>query len=202
MRCTRTLPTNGWPISRCLISTTCGRARHTAGGGSYTSRQRVRPWRLANAGARNRREHRVGCGDPRDGKKGLYHINAVDTVTQWQVVGCVETISEQHLLPALEAMIHQFPFRIRGFHSDNGSEVINHRVAKMLEKLRISEFTKSRANRTTDNALVEGKNGTDEPYLNFHRPSGFAEVTVNELGKRRRRYRTRSCRPSRRGRSV
>jgi len=99
-------------------------------------------------------------------------------------------------------MIHQFPFRIRGFHSDNGSEVINHRVAKMLEKLRISEFTKSRANRTTDNALVEGKNGTDEPYLNFHRPSGFAEVTVNELGKRRRRYRTRSCRPSRRGRSV
>ena len=32
-----------------------------------------------------------------DGKLGLYHINAVDTVTQWQVLGCVETISERHL---------------------------------------------------------------------------------------------------------
>jgi transposase InsO family protein len=92
----------------------------------------------------------------RDGKPGLYHINAVDTVTQWQVVGCVETISERHLLPVLEAMLHQFPFRICGFHCDNGSEFINHTVAHLLEKLRV-EFTKSRAYRTTDNALVEGQ---------------------------------------------
>jgi transposase InsO family protein len=156
----------------------------------------------------------VHQGDPRDGKPGLYHINAVDTVTQWQVVGCAESISERHLLPVLEAMMHQFPFRIRGFHSDNGSEFINHRVAGLLEKLRISEFTKSRANRTTDNALVEGKNGAVvrkyigyghlaaehaqgfqrfymthlNPYLNFHRPCGFADVQVNDRGKRRRRY--------------
>ena len=156
----------------------------------------------------------VHQGDPRDGKPGLYHVNAVDTVTQWQVVGCVETISERHLLPVLEAMMHQFPFRICGFHSDNGSEYINYRVAELLEKLRVTEFTKSRANRTTDNALVEGKNGSVirkyigyghlaaehaqvlqrfymthlNPYLNFHRPCGFAEVKVNERGKRRRRY--------------
>lgn len=156
----------------------------------------------------------VHQGDPRDGKAGLYHINAVDTVTQWQVVGCVETISERHLLPVLEAMVHQFPFGIRGFHSDNGSEFINYRVVELLEKLRIAEFTKSRANRTTDNALVEGKNGAVvrkyigyghlaaehaeafqcfymkhlNPYLNFHRPCGFAEIIINERGKRRRRY--------------
>ena len=155
----------------------------------------------------------VHQGDLRDGKPGLYHINAVDTVTQWQVLGCVETISERHMLPVLEAMMHQFPFHIQGFHSDNGSEFINHRVAGVLEKLRI-EQTKSRANRTTDNALVEGKNGAVvrkyigyghlaaehaeafqrfymthlNPYLNFHRPCGFAEVKVNQQGKRRRRY--------------
>ena len=57
-----------------------------------------------------------------DTRKGLYHLNAVDAVTQWQVVGCCETISEAHLIPVLEAILHQFPFRIRGFHSDNGSE--------------------------------------------------------------------------------
>jgi len=94
----------------------------------------------------------------RGSQAGLYHINAVDAVTQWQVVGCVETICERHLLPVLEAMLHQIPFVIRGFHCDNGSEFINHQVAGLLEKLNV-EFTKSRAYRTTDNALVECKNG-------------------------------------------
>lgn len=148
-----------------------------------------------------------------DGQAGLYHINAVDTVTQWQVVGCVETISERHLIPVLMAMLHQFPFLILGFHCDNGSEFINHKVAKLLEKLLI-EFTKSRAYRTTDNALVEGKNGAVirkhigygaiaagyaeafqkfytahlNPYLNYHRPCGFATIRILPRGKRKRRY--------------
>lgn len=154
-----------------------------------------------------------------DGKPGLFHINAVDTVTQWEVVGCVETICERDLLPVLEAMLHQFPFRIRGFHSDNGSEFINGRVARLLNKL-LAEFTKSRANRTTDNALVEGKNGAVvrkhigygpieakhaeafqtfylahfNPYLNFHRPCGFATVKVLDRGKRKRIYRAEDYR--------
>jgi transposase len=148
-----------------------------------------------------------------DGAKGVYHINAVDTVTQWQVVGCVSKISEQYLVPVLEAILHQFPFQILSFHSDNGSEFINHTVARLLEKMRI-EFTKSRANRTQDNALVEGKNGAIvrkhigyghiagehaedvqkfhtahlNPYLNFHRPCGFATVSLDARGKRQRHY--------------
>ena len=148
-------------------------------------------------------------------RKGLYHINAVDTVTQWQIVGCCETISEAHLLPVLEAILHQFPFRIRGFHSDNGSEFLNYKVQKLVNKLLVSEFTKSRANRTTDNALVEGKNGAVvrkhighepiaachagqmqrfytadfNPYLNYHRPCGFATIELRGNGKRRRHYR-------------
>lgn len=148
-----------------------------------------------------------------DGRPGLFHINAVDTVTQYQVVGCVETISERHLLPVLEAMLHQIPFVIRGFHCDNGSEFINHPVAGLLEKLRV-EFTKSRAYRTTDNALVEGKNGAIirkhighgpiaahhaeafqkfftaylNPYLNFHRPCGFATIQIGSRGRRKRIY--------------
>jgi len=149
-----------------------------------------------------------------EGAKGVYHINAVDTVTQWQVVGCASKISERFLLPVLEAMLHQFPFRILGFHSDNGSEFINHKVAELLEKLR-AEFTKSRACRSQDNALVEGKNGAVirkhigyghiggehaealqkfytahlNPYLNYHRPCGFATLSFDGRGKRKRRYR-------------
>jgi transposase InsO family protein len=147
------------------------------------------------------------------GAKGVYHINAVDAVTQWQVVGCAEKISEAYLVPVLAAVLAQFPFPIRGFHADNGSEYINHRVADMLRKLH-AEFTKSRACRSQDNALVEGKNGAVirkligyghiaglhaaalqkfylehlNPYLNFHRPCGFATVSLDERGKRQRKY--------------
>ena len=74
-----------------------------------------------------------------EGMKGLYHINAVDEVTQWQVVGATAQISEAWLLPVLEAMLAQFPFRIRGFHSDNGSEFVNHTVAGMLNKLLVEQ---------------------------------------------------------------
>jgi transposase InsO family protein len=148
-----------------------------------------------------------------DGNKGVYHINAVDTVTQWQVVGCTSKISEAFLLPVLEAILHQFPFVILGLHADNGSEYINYTVANLLEKM-LAEFTKSRANRSQDNALVEGKNGAVvrkligygyiggehagrlhkfyaaqlNPYLNFHRPCGFATVSLDARGKRKREY--------------
>lgn len=94
-----------------------------------------------------------------DGEKGVYHINMVDSVLQWEIVACVEAISEAYLEPALELALLAFPFVIHGFHSDNGSEFINGVTAKLLNKLLI-EQTKSRSGRTNDNALVEGKNGS------------------------------------------
>jgi transposase InsO family protein len=155
----------------------------------------------------------VHQGD-QDGVKGVYHINAVDQVTQWEVVAAVEQISEAFLLPVLEAILAQFPFRMRGFHSDNGSEFINHMVAKLLNKLLI-EQTKSRPRHSNDNGLAESKNGAVvrkhmgythiatahaaamadfyrehfNPYLNFHRPCGVPELIVNAKGKEKRVYR-------------
>ena len=112
-----------------------------------------------------------------DGKKGVYHINAVDEVTQYQAVVCVEKISEAYLLVALEELFAAFPFVIRCFHSDNGSEYINYRVAELLNKLLI-EFTKSRSRRTKDNALVEGKNAaTVRKHFGYaHIPQRFAAL--------------------------
>lgn len=155
----------------------------------------------------------VHQGD-RDGVKGLYHIHAVDEVTQWEIVAAVPQISERWLIPVLQQMLEQFPFVIRGFHSDNGSEFINYTVAQLLEKLLI-EQTKSRAHRSGDNGLVETKNGAvvrkhmgfghipaaeaeavDQfhrqylnPYVNFHRPSAIPEIIQEPNGKRRRVYR-------------
>ena len=149
-----------------------------------------------------------------DGVKGVYHINAVDEVTQWQVVGAVPQISEAWLQPVLEAILAQFPFHIRGFHSDNGSEFINYTVARLLDKLLI-EQTKSRPRHSNDNGLAEAKNGAVvrkhmgythiaaphaaaiqafyeqhfNPYLNFHRPCGVPERKVNANGKQESVYR-------------
>jgi transposase InsO family protein len=154
----------------------------------------------------------VHQGD-QDGRKGLYHINAVDEVTQWEIVAATPQISELWLLPVREAILAQFPFVIRGFHSDNGSEFINYSVARLLGKLLI-EQTKSRAYHTGDNGLVESKNGAiirkyigyghiearhaeamDQfhrqhlnPYVNFHRPCAVPRVVTQANGKRLRVY--------------
>jgi transposase InsO family protein len=90
----------------------------------------------------------------------VYYINAVDCVTQWEIVACCEKISEAYFLPVIAAMLTQFPFKILGFHSDNGSEYINFQVAKMLNKLNI-EFTKPRPRHSNDNGLFETKNGVE-----------------------------------------
>jgi transposase InsO family protein len=145
--------------------------------------------------------------------KGVYHINAVDEVTQYEVICSVEAISEQYLIPVLEVILNTFPFEIKGFHSDNGSEYINHTVARLLSKLHI-EFTKSRARHSNDNALAECKNGAIirkllgymhipqkwaekvndfnqtylVPYINFHRPCFFVEEKIDAKGKIRKTY--------------
>ena len=154
----------------------------------------------------------VHQGD-QDGIKGVYHINAVDCVTQWELVATCERISEAYLLPVIEALLAGFPFGILGFHADNGSEYINHKVAKMLDKL-AAEFTKSRPRRSNDNGLAETKNGAIirkhlgyahipqrcaaevnawcadhlNPYINFHRPCLFAEDVTDAKGKTKKRY--------------
>lgn len=155
----------------------------------------------------------VHQGD-RDGVKGLYHINAVDEVTQFESVGSVEKISERYLIPVLETMLEVFPFKLLEFHSDNGSEFINHQVAKLLNKLNI-QLSKSRSRHSNDNALVESKNGSVirkllghahipqhhaeqfnqfdrdylNPYLNYHRPCFFPEIRTDEKGKEKKVYR-------------
>jgi transposase InsO family protein len=146
-------------------------------------------------------------------RKGVYHVNAVDETTQYEIVVTVERIGEHYLIPALLSLMDQFPFKIQGFHTDNGSEYINYRVAGMLNKLLV-EFTKSRRRTSNDNALVEGKNGSVvrkvfghahipqrfaelintfnreylNPHLNFHRPCLFAHTQTDARGKQNKIY--------------
>ncbi len=155
----------------------------------------------------------VHQGD-KDGEKGAYHINSIDEVTQYEIVGSVEKISDKYLLPLLKDIIALYPFVIVEFHADNGGEYINYQVAAMLNNLLI-KLTKSRPRKTNDNALVEGKNGSIvrkhmgyihipahfaplvnefymtylNPYLNFHRPCAFVtDTTISKHGKQKKVY--------------
>ena len=154
----------------------------------------------------------VHQGD-RDKEKGVYHINLVDEVTQWEIVGCVEGISEYFLEPLLIDLLKQFPYKIINFHSDNGSEYINKTVEKILNNLMIKQ-TKSQPRKSTHNALVEGKNGAVirkhigrnyihkkyareinnfykkyfNVYLNYHRVCAFPVDVVDRKGKIKRSY--------------
>jgi len=148
-----------------------------------------------------------------DGDKGIYLINVVDEVTQFEYVGAVPAISERFLVPVLEGLLGLFPFAILGFHADNGSEYVNHRVAALLAKLH-AEFTRSRPRHSNDNALAEGKNASVvrkwfghahiprrfaplvdrfardvlSPALNFHRPCMFPVEQVDDEGRVRKLY--------------
>jgi len=150
----------------------------------------------------------------RDGQKGVYHINTVDEIVQWEVVGAAEKITDTQLLPLLGKIIASYPYRIINFHADNGSEYVNSKVAEMLNNLLI-KLTRSRPRHSNDNALAETKNGwvlrkwlgyshigqkyaqgvndfyfgCFNEYLNFHRPCAFPMAVKDKKGKIKKKYR-------------
>ena len=149
-------------------------------------------------------------GGDKEGEKGVYYVNFVDEVTQFEIVVCVKGISEKYLLEVWEEVLVSFPFEILQFHSDNGSEFINKKVADILNRLNIRQ-SKSRPRRHNDNGLVESKNGwvirkhfgymfVDREYapiindfldkyfnrfLNYHRPCAFPTSETEKNGKKR-----------------
>ena len=148
-----------------------------------------------------------------DGIKGVYHINLVDEVTQWEILICVDSITEGSMAYVLNEALKYFPFMIIGFHSDNGGENINGSVSIVLQKLLI-EQTKSRSGRCNDNALIESKNGSVvrkhmgfwhipkyearkinafyrdcfNEFLNFHRMCSYPTTIVSIEGKKKKVY--------------
>ena len=149
-------------------------------------------------------------------QRDVFHINAVDEITQWEAIVSVPQITEEYLAPALKLLLSQFPFVVFNFHSDKGIEFINKVVADILNKLLI-EQTKSRSRHCNDNALVESKNASVvrknmgwqhitkaldivesinnyyqnylNIYLNFHRPCLFVtEIVKDNKGREKKIY--------------
>lgn len=148
-----------------------------------------------------------------EGVKGVYHVNLVDEVTQWEVLICVESIGENSMSYVLDEALRFFPFVIHNFHSDNGGENINNQVAKVLQG-QLIEQTKSRSGRCNDNALIESKNGSVirkhmghwhipkyearkinifyrdcfNEFVNYHRMCAYPTIIISDNGKKKKIY--------------
>lgn len=88
-----------------------------------------------------------------------YTLSVVDLCIGWTERRGIRSKAPGQVIEALEAIRKQLPFRLRGIHSDTGSEFINRPVLDWCQQHDI-EFTRSRPYHKNDNCHVEQKNWT------------------------------------------
>ena len=86
-----------------------------------------------------------------------FTLTCTDIATGWTENRTVRNRAAKWVFTALVELQAQFPFRILGIDSDNGSEFINHHLLQWCLDHEIT-FTRSRPNNSNDGAHVEQKN--------------------------------------------
>ena len=84
-------------------------------------------------------------------------LTMTDMVTGWTENASIRNNASKWIVGAVDDLQGMFPFPLRVFDSDNGSEFINHDVADWLQARDIAQ-TRSRPYRKNDQATVESKN--------------------------------------------
>jgi len=153
----------------------------------------------------------VHQGD-RNGNKGVCHINAVDEMTQWEIVAATPQISEHWLIPLLRQLLEQFPFTIRGFHFRQRQRQLHSRQTAGQAADRTDQITRVSNGRQRAGGVEERRarsqthgfhsyrgaprrsrrsvsSPVSESVRDFHRPYAIPEIVGAPNGKRRRVYR-------------
>jgi hypothetical protein len=84
-------------------------------------------------------------------------VDATDVATTWTETRAVRNKAQCRVFAALEQMASDFPFPIKGMHSDTGGEFISDQLFRYCNRKQIS-FTRGRVGKKNDNAYVEQKN--------------------------------------------
>lgn len=107
----------------------------------------------------------------------FYTLDATDIATGWTESITVRSKGEKIVSAGLNELVLRFPFHISGIHSDNGSEFINHHLARWCQARQIT-FTRGRASHKNDQAHVEQKNWTvvrrSVGYFRYDTPTELA----------------------------
>jgi len=116
-------------------------------------------------------------------------LDATDILTGWTEIICVENKSQLRVFEGLQKIMKQFPFKILGIDSDNGSEFINHHLVKFCENRKIT-FIKSRPYKKNDSCYVEQKNwSVVRKAVGYFRYETEKEIeTINQIYKYLRLY--------------
>ena len=111
-----------------------------------------------------------------------FTLTMTDIATGWTVNRSVRNKAARWVLEAIEEASAQFPFKVLGIDSDNGSEFINAHLFGYCLDHKIT-FTRSRSGNKNDGAHVEQKNWTHVRqlvgYLRFDSPEELA--LLNEI---------------------
>jgi hypothetical protein len=117
----------------------------------------------------------------------IYTLNLTDIHTAWVETRAVMGKSQAHVQAALHEIRTALPFALKGIDSDNGSEFINHHLARYCTAESI-QFTRGRPYKKDDNAHIEQKNWTHvrkllgwERYDNEHALLAINKLYLGEL---------------------
>lgn len=97
------------------------------------------------------------CGESTGGLY-LATLVAVDVATTWTELQAIWGLHQQRVTGGIQYVQQRLPFRLREWHSDNGSEFINACLLGWCQRHGI-RFTRGRPYRKNDQAWVEQRNG-------------------------------------------
>lgn len=97
------------------------------------------------------------CGESTAGFY-LSTLCAVDVATSWTELEAVWGVSQDRVGAAVHAVAGRLPMPLRAWHSDNGSEFLNHGLVDWCRRHAIA-VSRGRGYRKNDQAWVEQKNG-------------------------------------------
>lgn len=89
----------------------------------------------------------------------VWSITMTDVCTQWTENRAVWNKGYAGIAEAIKDMEQMFPFKILGFHADNGGEFLNYHLVNYFKRhAEPVEFTRTRPDHKDDNCYVEQKN--------------------------------------------
>ena len=96
------------------------------------------------------------CGESTDGFY-LTTLVAVDVATGWTELEAIWGLGQRRVGSGVHHLRQRLPFPLQAWHSDNGSEFINHLLVAWCRREGV-DFTRGRGYRKNDQAYVEQRN--------------------------------------------
>jgi len=107
----------------------------------------------------------------------VWSITMTDVFSQWTESRAVWNKGYSDIAQAIERIENVLPFCIKGFHSDNGGEFLNHHLYRYFRNRDVQvELTRTRPDHKDDNAYVEQKN-----WIHVRQLLGYQRIEHPEL---------------------